>query len=491
MRGSVPRRGTGTESPGGARKVLEWGGSEGVRGSGCMRGAPGAGRQRREKAHPVCRSTREGWEADTRVQAKQGAAGGEGPASAEVERALTHTLDTRWTRRSSGSDGPPPVRRVAIPQGEGRTRPLGMPTGAERIAQRGVQRSLEPAGDPPVHPESEGDRPGQSALAAVGQARERWGRADGVRALARPGCCDPSDHARMRRAVRPHTDGPWVRWSSDRGLKAPVQRPDGTLGKREQGTPQGGAAARCARTSAGMTRALGGGGGSSRTSRASGTPLRRGATVSGRTRRSGSARSWSSGVPRVEGRCSRSRRRWSPARRRSDAGTLRTSHALAWAIRVGPGGRRSGGGRTASLAVRRPVPRPPATVGASGGAGSCTRAGTHRGRPSPGWSILDSGGGSPTTAVATRRPSLRHSRTGIGECSEGRGGSTRAAGGTRAARPRGCDGVPVASRTCSRTGGSGRRRLDAKSRMRRAVHVRFREGAGVRVPPRYSTGGAA
>jgi hypothetical protein len=40
----------------------------------------------------------------------------------------------------------------------------------------------------------------------------------------------------------------------------------------------------------------------------------------------------------------------------------------------------------------------------------------------------------------------------------------------------------VVSRTCSRTGVSGRRRLDAKSRMSREVHVRFREGAGVRFP---------
>src|SRR5215475_7982918 len=69
-----------------------------------------------------------------------------------------------------------------------------------------------------------------------------------------------------------------------------------------------------------------------------------------------------------------------------------------------------------------------------------------------------------------------------GSWSDGRCGSTSVWGDISAERPSGCDGLPVASRSCSRTGVSGRRRLDAKSRMSREVHVRFREGAGVRLP---------
>src|SRR5918992_3502687 len=69
-----------------------------------------------------------------------------------------------------------------------------------------------------------------------------------------------------------------------------------------------------------------------------------------------------------------------------------------------------------------------------------------------------------------------------GSWSDGRCGSTSVCGDIRAERPSGCDGLPVASRSCSRTGVSGRRRLDAKSRMSREVHVRFREGAGVGLP---------
>ena len=42
------------------------------------------------------------------------------------------------------------------------------------------------------------------------------------------------------RAVQKHTDCPWVLLYIERWLKAPVQRPDGTLVEREKGTPQGG-----------------------------------------------------------------------------------------------------------------------------------------------------------------------------------------------------------------------------------------------------------
>ena len=59
----VPRRGTGAESPVVAQKVLEWGGSEGVTVSGCIRGSTREGRNLVEKAKPCNISKREVWEA--------------------------------------------------------------------------------------------------------------------------------------------------------------------------------------------------------------------------------------------------------------------------------------------------------------------------------------------------------------------------------------------------------------------------------------------
>ena len=117
---------------------------------------------------------------------------------------------------------------------------MGVPTVADRIAQTVVKRYLEPEVDPHFHEDSYGYRPGKSAIDAVGRARERCWRFDWVLDLDIPGFFDTIDHALMMRAVRKHTQCPWVVLYIPRGLGAPVQMPDGTLVERDTGTPQGG-----------------------------------------------------------------------------------------------------------------------------------------------------------------------------------------------------------------------------------------------------------
>jgi RNA-directed DNA polymerase len=80
------------------------------------------------KAKPFCIAKREVWEAYKRVKANQGAAGVDGQSIAQFEERLSKNLYRIWNRMSSGSYYPPPVRRVDIPKGDGRTRPLGIPT---------------------------------------------------------------------------------------------------------------------------------------------------------------------------------------------------------------------------------------------------------------------------------------------------------------------------------------------------------------------------
>ena len=53
---------------------------------------------------------------------------------------LSGNLYKLWNRLLSGSYFPSPVRRVEIPKASGETRPLGIPTVADRIAQEVARR---------------------------------------------------------------------------------------------------------------------------------------------------------------------------------------------------------------------------------------------------------------------------------------------------------------------------------------------------------------
>jgi len=182
------------------------------------------------------------WEAYQRVKANRGAAGVDGESLEAFDKNLKGNLYKIWNRMSSGSYFPPPVRRVEIAKAGGGTRPLSIPTVADRIAQTAVKMVLEPEVEPSFHPDSYGYRPGRSALDAVGRARERCWRHDWVIDLDIKAFFDSLDWELVERAVAHHTKLPWVRLYIARWLRAPVQKPDGTLEQRTKGTPQGGVA---------------------------------------------------------------------------------------------------------------------------------------------------------------------------------------------------------------------------------------------------------
>ena len=192
-----------------------------------------------DKAKPFCIPKREVWEAYKRVKANRGAAGVDDQSIAEFEEDLRNNLYRLWNRLSSGSYFPPPVRRVDIPKDDGRTRPLGIPTVADRIAQMVVKRYLEPMLEPMFHNDSYGYRPGRSAHQALSVARQRCWQFDWVLDLDVKGFFDTIDWNLLMRAVRRHTDCKWALLYIERWLQAPVRMPDGTLVSREQGTPQG------------------------------------------------------------------------------------------------------------------------------------------------------------------------------------------------------------------------------------------------------------
>jgi group II intron reverse transcriptase/maturase len=193
-----------------------------------------------DKRKPFGITKREVWEAFKRVKGNQGTAGVDGQSIEQFEEDLSNNLYRLWNRLSSGSYFPPAVRRVDIPKDEKSTRPLGIPTVCDRIAQTVAKRYLEPILEPLFHGNSYGYRPGRSAHQALSVARQRCWRYDWVLDLDLKSYFDTIDWELLLRALRRHTDCKWVLLYIERWLKAPVSMPDGTLVERKQGTPQGG-----------------------------------------------------------------------------------------------------------------------------------------------------------------------------------------------------------------------------------------------------------
>jgi retron-type reverse transcriptase len=152
------------------------------------------------KAKPFDIPKREVWEAFKKVKANHGAAGVDGQTVADFEADLSNNLYKLWNRMSSGSYFPPPVRRVDIPKGDSatETRPLGIPTVADRIAQEVVKRYLEPLLEAIFHRDSYGYRPGRSAIDAVRTARQRCWRYDWTLDIDVKGYLDASSHYTSR-----------------------------------------------------------------------------------------------------------------------------------------------------------------------------------------------------------------------------------------------------------------------------------------------------
>jgi RNA-directed DNA polymerase len=182
------------------------------------------------------------WDAWEKVKANKGAPGVDGCSIEDFEKDLKGNLYKIWNRMSSGSYFPPPVKSVEIPKqhGDG-MRTLGVPTVADRVAQTVVAAHLEKRVEPVFHPDSYGYRPVKAALDAVTTCRERCWKKNWVIDLDVHKFFDSVRHDLIVKAVKAHTDAPWVLLYVKRWLIAPIQQPDGTLQERDRGTPQGSA----------------------------------------------------------------------------------------------------------------------------------------------------------------------------------------------------------------------------------------------------------
>ena len=175
-----------------------------------------------------------------KVCSKDGGAGIDKETIEMFNESLGNNLYKVWNRMSSGSYFPPAVRTVLIPKKQGGTRPLGIPTVSDRIAQGVVKDYLEPILEPLFHINSFGYRPGRSAHDALAQCQHNCIQYPWVVDLDIKGFFDNISHEWMMKMVLHHTEDKWVLLYIERWLKAGIEQADGSIALRTKGTPQGG-----------------------------------------------------------------------------------------------------------------------------------------------------------------------------------------------------------------------------------------------------------
>jgi RNA-directed DNA polymerase len=172
---------------------------------------------------------------------KDGAPGVDGQTAAEYERRLEENLQSLLDRFKSGTYKAPPVRRTHIPKGDGKTRPIGIPTFEDKVLQRAVTMVLEAVYEQDFRDCSYGFRPGRSAhqaLRALWQGLMDMGGGWVVELDIRS-FFDTLDWGQLRRFLSQRVRDGVIRRAIDKWLKAGVME-DGALTHPDAGTPQGG-----------------------------------------------------------------------------------------------------------------------------------------------------------------------------------------------------------------------------------------------------------
>lgn len=174
---------------------------------------------------------------------RDGAVGVDGMTAAAYEADLETNL-TQLRERILSMERPyraPPVRRVEIPKGDGSTRPIGIPTFEDKIAQRAVLMLLEPIYEQEFYDFSFGFRPGRSAHDALHALQQSLWRIGGgwVLDVDVSKFFDTLDHQQLQGLLRQRVnDGVVVRMVG-KWLNAGVMD-GGVVTRAERGTPQGG-----------------------------------------------------------------------------------------------------------------------------------------------------------------------------------------------------------------------------------------------------------
>jgi RNA-directed DNA polymerase len=119
----------------------------------------------------VCRVNvlEKAWEA---VKRNKGAAGVDKVNIASFESKLDVKLAQLSEELSTGKYKPLPIKRVEIPKGDGKIRPLGIPTVRDRVVQKAVLMAIEPIFENAFLDMSYGFRPGRGAQQALSEVEK-------------------------------------------------------------------------------------------------------------------------------------------------------------------------------------------------------------------------------------------------------------------------------------------------------------------------------
>ena len=169
------------------------------------------------------------------------APGVDGMRKGEYGTGLDERLEELSARLRRLGYRPKPVRRTYIPKGDGRYRPLGIPSFEDRLVQDRLSRILQAIWEPEFRDCSYGFRPGRSAhdaLRRVAEVITNEGTQWVVEADIK-GFFDHVSHAHLVRFLEHRIADPRLLRIVQRFLKAGVME-DGVFTASEEGTPQGG-----------------------------------------------------------------------------------------------------------------------------------------------------------------------------------------------------------------------------------------------------------
>lgn len=172
---------------------------------------------------------------------KKGASGTDGQTWDDYDREKNERIPKLLAAFKSGSYRAPAIRRAYIPKGDGKVRPLGLPTVEDKLLQTAVSRVLTPVYEEVFYGFSYGFRPGKSQHQALKELsyevsiKGMWHIID----ADMKNYFGSINHQRLREFLDRRIRDGVIRRQIDKWLKAGILE-EGRLTYPTEGTPQGG-----------------------------------------------------------------------------------------------------------------------------------------------------------------------------------------------------------------------------------------------------------